>query len=395
MSLLFATLQEFTLFLKIVLWIAVPLTVIALTIATILHYRRKRIRGNAVDPDPVEQLSESGLMALHSDAEARPSATDTETLNAEAVPDWLASADPANKSLLKKYEHEIRYFREKNHSLEEDFRRLEDKYETLMAKAYRGDKPGNEQILTELRNENRDYKKQIDQLRQQLEELKTNPPADKHESPYMTGSSAVSPEQDAAAPAEQNYLRDLVEEEKLHISFLQQQLDQRIRSFHEMEHQLNEAVANLEKAHTDLSETRDQLSTAEEMIEAKNMETEQQRKIIEGYLDQIRQRDETIGAKTEYITHLEKSIAELQAHHNHSLHLLNATSNEVSELNDQLSARSEQILDLQTRLEENNRFLARLKEQIVTAIDNEETVQPEAEPARGQETILQPQASFS
>ena len=41
-TLLLVSLYEFKLFLQIVLWIAIPGTILAIVITTILHYRRKK-----------------------------------------------------------------------------------------------------------------------------------------------------------------------------------------------------------------------------------------------------------------------------------------------------------------------------------------------------------------
>lgn len=402
MFLFFATLQEFTLFLKIVLWIAVPITVVSLTIATILHYRRKRRRAAEGELEAPLEGEETAAANVEADiapviAPAVAGVTTTET---SSLPDWLASSDPDNKTLVKKYEHELRYFREKNHSLEEDYRNLEYKYETLLAKAYRGEKSESDELLNSIRKENSEYRNQVTGLKDQLSQLevahaellKTSGTA--HAS---AGNNAITADGQLteAKGSEQKYLRDLVEEEKLHISFLQQQLDQRIRSYHEMEEQVNEMSEKVAQMKSEIVTSTESLSLAEETIEAKNMETEQQRKVIEGYLEQIRHKEETIGAKTEYISHLEKSIAELQEHHNQSLHLLNATSQEVSELADQLTERSAQVADLQEKLTRNNGFLNQLKAQIVDQIEPEEAPLSTHPVDKQSRPEFQPQESFS
>lgn len=193
MFLLFATLQEFTLFLKIVLWIAVPVTIIALLITTILHYRRKKRNRDTVLPYP---QYETDLPV---------------SLTGDAVPDWLASADPENISLLKKYEREIRYFKEKNHTQEEDFRRLEEKYETLLSKAYRGDKTGNENIVTDLQKETREYKQKIVELQKALEQAQEV--AEQDQKQQLTRDIQAENNSETNHTAEQDYLRDMVEEE--------------------------------------------------------------------------------------------------------------------------------------------------------------------------------------
>lgn len=352
MFLLFATLQEFTLFLQIVLWIAVPVTIIALLITTILHYRRKKKNRDTILPYPE-----------HGNDLSVP-------LTGDEVPDWLASANPENISLLKKYEREIRYFKEKNHAQEEDFRRLEEKYETLLSKAYRGDKTGNENIVADLQKETREYKQKIVELQKALEQAKETAEHDQKEP--VTKEIQSENNSENTPTAEQDYLRDMVEEEKQHISFLQQQLEQRIRSYHEMEHQLRSLSEEMIKKDQLLTEKEEQLTTAEQVIEAKNMETEQHLKKIEGYLNEIRLKEETIDSKTASILQLEKSLEELQNHHNQSLHLLNSSNNTVTELHDQLAQQTNKTAELEEKLERANRFLGKLHDEILGNMEAKE-----------------------
>src|SRR5688572_10993579 len=151
LTLLLVSLYEFKLFLQIVLWIAIPGTILAIVITTILHYRRKKRL--ALEPEPEFAGPASLLMSSGEIGQ---------------LPDWLASGNPENTNLLKKYEREIRRYREDYNNLEQDFRALEEKYGDLLNKAYHNDQSGNE-AMDRLHQEIKGYKLKIAQLQQAIE----------------------------------------------------------------------------------------------------------------------------------------------------------------------------------------------------------------------------------
>lgn len=154
MSLLLVSLYEFKQFLQIVLWIALPGTLIAISLTTYLHYRKKKRQANLDMGYPEDH----GLQLVMA------SSTDKEPVG--VLPDWLASSDPDNTSLLKKYEQEIRRYKENYSILEQDFRELEDRYADLRTKAYKTDKGEETSLIPQLQKEIKEHKKKITQLQQ-------------------------------------------------------------------------------------------------------------------------------------------------------------------------------------------------------------------------------------
>src|SRR5206468_8161527 len=97
----------------------------------------------------------------------------TETSN-QPAPDWLVSGtNPDNQPLIKKYEQEVRRYRENYATLEQDFRELEGKYADLMNKAYSSEKQTGDDTA-HLAQEIIGYKLKVSQLQQALDEAQSS-----------------------------------------------------------------------------------------------------------------------------------------------------------------------------------------------------------------------------
>ena len=125
---LLVSMYELKQFLQIVLWIAIPGTILAFLVTTFFHYKRKKRNAEGGEPAFMEGQGVHTVVAT-------PTA---ETTN--QVPDWIGSANPDNQPLIKKYEQEVRRYRENYATLEQDFRALEEKYSDLLNKAYSTEK---------------------------------------------------------------------------------------------------------------------------------------------------------------------------------------------------------------------------------------------------------------
>lgn len=231
LSNLLVSLYEFKQFLQIVLWIAIPATVISVLITVFLHYRR---RNKKFLLEPVYQ--ENGLQLAMSNEPG-------------TLPDWLASSNPDNATLLKKYEREVRKYREDYAILEQDFKQLEEKYADLLNKAYQSggkDDAQSERLQQEIKN----YKLKITQLQQALEQQQPHEvsggersgDADQQMTELRQLIAQLKEENTGLSHklAEQDYLQDIVDEKKLQTDFLQNQLEQRIKSYHHLELQVAE-----------------------------------------------------------------------------------------------------------------------------------------------------------
>ncbi|HUP12787.1 MAG TPA: hypothetical protein VM187_11255, partial [Niastella sp.] len=161
---LLVSMYEFKQFLQIVLWIAIPGTIIAFMVTTFFHYKRKKRIAEGGEPAYMENGG------FHTVVATEPNGNNQN----QVVPDWLVSGtNPDNQPLIKKYEQEVRRYRENYATLEQDFRELEGKYSDLLNKAYSTEKQTddtNNRIQLEING----YKLKVSQLQQALETAQEN-----------------------------------------------------------------------------------------------------------------------------------------------------------------------------------------------------------------------------
>jgi hypothetical protein len=98
-------------------------------------------------------------------------------------------------------------------------------------------------------------------------------------------------------------LQDIVDEQKTHVRFLQQQLESRIKAFHDLEYQFRDKAANLERMTLSYEHLRHQLDDAEAAASVLRIEKD------------------ALAAR---VTRLEISLTELQAQHSRALKLFDS-----------------------------------------------------------------------
>jgi hypothetical protein len=230
MCLLLVSLYEFGQFLRILLWISVPLVILSMLITTWLHYRRKRrvpeelllslsgVKAGQIglEPGPV------GTPALLEFA-AEISGNGQEPLEESAQPLEETAAEPmldaeqqekVYKGILwmkEKYEQYRDMADRRYEQLKEQLTRTETKYQELLEAASRnaGTASGDSGVTGSHPGE-------------PVRGTATPDGA------VATGEAGVVDVEKASYP-------DLLEEKNRQIAFLQQQLDQRIKNFHQAE----------------------------------------------------------------------------------------------------------------------------------------------------------------
>lgn len=429
MSLLLVSLYEFKQFLQIVLWIAVPLTVIAVGMTVYLHYRRRKKPAGTENDHPLNP-SEWTLALAGSSSGADP-------VSSDALPDWLASSNPDNINLLKKYEAEVRRYKEDYATLKEDYKELEFKYEDLRNKAYNGKQPADEKPLSvqekeKLQQQLREAeqavvnaKAEIEKLQtcfsQQLEEMGSQHRQEKeqlvadlaslradHESlqnkyaAFLQPSANASVTSDAVAidaqrlqlleqllakAEEENnvlknkinegeYLQDLAQEKKLQVDFLQQQLEQRIRNFHQLERKADEAA-------THLREMKDKSSSFEYRIQVLSEElTEKQHEVAKIQEEatewrataQISQQEQQVQQgqleeKTLLVNQLESSLRNMQEEHEALRHDIDSRQQVMDSLKDDLLKEQQKAKEFESKLELSSNLLVRIYSELARSLN--------------------------
>jgi chromosome segregation ATPase len=336
LTLLLVSLYEFKQFLQIVLWIAIPGTIIAIVLTTVLHYRRKKQLHDAPElADETRLLVSGGDMGQ--------------------LPDWLASGNPGNSSLLKKYESEVRRYKENYNTLEQDFRALEEKYADLLNKAYHNDQSGNEAI-DKLHHEIKGYKLKIAQLQQAV---------DYRENGEGENNAGINPmevhdlriklsqfEQENAVLKERleetQYIHDVLQEKKMQTEFLQQQLEQRIRSYHQLEKQTSGSSAELA-----------QLKASAEEFDSKE----------QALLVDLEQKQEAIRTQVEHIQKLESGLDELHQQQTSLQSIIDEKQEAINKLEATVDGEQQKIQELENKLELSNQLFARIYAELSRSFD--------------------------
>jgi chromosome segregation ATPase len=402
MSLLLVSLYEFKQFLQIVLWIAVPLTVIAVGMTVYLHYRRRKKPVGTVHDHPLDPSEWTLALAG--------SSSGTDPVSSEALPDWLASSNPDNINLLKKYEAEVRRYKEDYATLKEDYKELEFKYEDLLNKAYNGRQSGaddkafsaqeKEKLQQQLREAEQalvNAKAEIASLRADHESLQ-NKYAALLQQPAANGSipsdaGAIDAqrlqllEQLLAKAEEENntlrnkinegeYLQDLAQEKKLQVDFLQQQLEQRIKTFHQLERKADEAATHLREMKDKSTSFEYRIQVLSEELTGKQHEVA---KIQEEATEwrataQISQQEQQVQQgqleeKTLLVNQLESSLRNMQEEHEALRIDIDSRQQVMDSLKDDLLKEQQKAKELESKLELSSNLLVRIYSELARSLN--------------------------
>lgn len=404
---LLVSLYEFTQFLQIVLWIAVPATVIAIGLTVFLHYRRKKKQaslGLAFQEDKAwgEPLvpNPAAAVQVHSTVHEQP----------EAMPDWLASTNPDNTPLLKKYEHEVRRYRENYALLEQDFRELEEKYTDLRNKAYHTDKTTDTTLVAQLQQDIKAYQEKISHLQQVAirqaepdagtqaalqhlrQDLQQREAENNRLQQLLIANQAVADEGkpvDERLQAlqqlleqteserkllrekldEQDYLPDVLDEKKTEITFLQQQLEQRIKSYHTLEHQANASMAQVGELQQTIAGLEQQAQTLHAELQARQTQGDAWQKDLAESRQQALEQRQQLEAGNHQVGQLELELGQLKI----SQEALQAEMTEkqaiVSALQDEVAREKQKTADLGVQLDRSSQLLMRIYSELSRSID--------------------------
>ncbi|MBO9632407.1 MAG: hypothetical protein J7578_04770 [Chitinophagaceae bacterium] len=431
--LLLVSLYEFKQFLQIVLWIAVPLTVVAVGMTIYLHYRRRKKPADT-DAEPLD-VSTFRLALAGSSPGSDPVPSD-------ALPDWLASSNPDNTSLLKKYEAEVRKYREDYAVLKEDYKELEFKYEDLRNKAYNGKQvdKGEEKPLSasekeklqqqlrdaglavvnakaeieklqtcfsqqveELGSQHRQEKEQLvadlaalrqehDQLQAQFAALQQQPAAENHQTiPSDAGNVdaqrlSLLEELLAKAEVENNalknrinegeYLQDLAQEKKLQVDFLQQQLEQRIKNYHQLERKADEAAMHLREMKEKSDQFEFRIQVLSEELTEKQQEVVKIQDEATGWraTAQINQQENQaqqhqLEERALLVNQLESSIREMQEEQELLRGDIDSRQQVMDSLKEDLLKEQQKAKELESKLELSSNLLVRIYSELARSLN--------------------------
>jgi len=266
-------LYELGQFLRIFLWISLPMMTIALLVTTYFHYRRRRgpqaglvfsVDGYSLSTGDPEDLA-SGL-SLTSPAAAEWAGNARETATSNVDVEWKEGADPDEIHNDNMYRG-ILWMKEKY----ERYRDLADKrYDALREELDRAEKRYQD-LLAGL-----EEKKAAQALAGPVGRGTNTVGEAGMGDGSNDGGPGVASEVESGSEAEKAIVRDIIEEKNRQIHFLQNQLEQRIKSYHQLEYQGRDDRGRLE-------ETEKKYTAAQEALEEKQRSGEEK----DGRLDEM------------------------------------------------------------------------------------------------------------
>ncbi len=289
-------------FLQILLWISIPALLIAMLITTLIHFNKKRKKSKTGD----EQSGMSEIIPMPN----------------ELVP--IISSFNSKKEVNEFIKH-ISRSQAKYIAMRKDFEKLSEKYHRLQTEIHQRTiknetmehlHPDLQQTIREqvdtIRQQHELEKKELmtelNQLNSSFENLeRDNSNLREQLSAYSQGGTGLTAtiqkweeEKNELKKriAEQEYLRDVIEEKKSQISFLQQQLEQRIKNHHMVEQQFRELGIKLMEAR--------------EELEIKQQSNKEFQSVVHDKEQEIIFLKEMVQSRSEQGVQMEAKIKELQ-----------------------------------------------------------------------------------
>jgi chromosome segregation ATPase len=343
-------------FLQIFLWISIPAFLIGMLITTLTHYSNKR-----------KKQKESKQPFIFED-DASYAGYDEVSL----IPLALQASDQETKKIMNYLSFSTaRYI-----AMQKDFKFLTEKYQQLQAnKSYINqnletkNNDTMETIHTDLQQipgqqidlirqqqheiEKRELLAELDQLTVSYENLeKDNNSLREQLNVYCengTGfTSMIQKWEEEKAElkrriSEQEYLKDVLDEKKQQIAFLQQQLEQRIKNHHLVEQQFRELGIKFMEAN--------------EKLEIKEQSDKEFQAAVHDKEQEIILLKEALQSATAKAAQLETTIKEWQEQHSKFSFELEEKNNLVSDLHAQLAEANEAKIKLEERLERSQTFI--------------------------------------
>jgi chromosome segregation ATPase len=339
-----ASLIVFLNFLQIFLWISIPAFLIGLLITTVIHYNNKRKK---------QKESEQSLI-FESDVSLTPFNLQGNDQETKKIMNYLSFSN-------------ARYI-----AIQKDFKVLTEKYQQLHGNLYQNSETKNKETMETIHTDLQQLSyQQIDSIRQQHEiekkellaeldqltvsfenlEKDNNSLLDQLNVYCENGTGFTSmiqkwEEEKAELKkriSEQEYLKDVLDEKKQQIVFLQQQLEQRIKNHHLVEQQFRELGIKFMEANEKL-EIKEQ---AGKEFQAAAHDKEQEIILLK----------EILQSATANAAQLEATIKELQDQNSSFSFELGEKNKLISDLQAQLADANETKIKLEERLERSQTFI--------------------------------------
>lgn len=351
-----ASLVIFLQFLQILLWIGIPALIIAMLITTVVHYRNKKRKSKNEKEQRLIFENDGGAYSGYDDFSLLPQGV------------YLPGSQHEVKGII----HHLFHSKARYMAIRKDFEILNRKYQRLHVHIHQDSETIKNKTMETIQTDmQQTLHEQIESIKQQHEiekkELYTElmqltgayENLEKDNNSLRDQLIAYSSDENKTTAiiqkweeekaelkrriSEKEYLKDVLEEKKLQIGFLQQQLEQRIKNHHLVEQQFRELGIKFMEVKEEL-EIKQQ---TEKDFQAGIHEKDQEIVFLK----------EKMQSKTDQTAALEASLkTALEQNENFSL-TVESNSKLIGSLHEQLSVSNEIKKELERKLERNNALL--------------------------------------
>lgn len=375
-----ALLIEFAKFLKIISWIVLPVLLATVLITVFIHYRRRK----------KQKAEDTGI-----DEKIFPASPEHDGNDGTAG----AYVYFDHSGLIRQYKNKLSYNHAKYAALKQDFEKLELKYTAVidsgLIQPFNNEKNTKmentiEQLQTRILALTEDYNADKRELTARLEQLDRSYKSLEAENESLLEQinmqTATDDEKEIIVNrwkeensvlrnqlGEQQYLRDLVEEKKAQIEFLQNQVEQRLKNYHLAEQQRGEIYTELEKLRQNRAVEMEAIKSE---LNASQVSNNKLKISVEEIEKQLEEKQQFVISKLDQITYLENVLQELREQNE----MLNASvadnADRVAVLQQQLEDEQSRSGMLEQRLVSNRQLLHRLYKEFSTCIEEESLESP-------------------
>lgn len=351
-----ASLAIFSQFLQILFWIGIPALIISMLITTVIHYRNKKRKSKNEKEQRLLFKNDGGSYSGYDDFSLVPQEV------------YLPGSEHEVKGII----HHLFHSKARYMAIRKDFEILNRKYQRLHVHIHQDSETINNKTMETIQTDmNQTLHEQIESIRQQHEFEKKELYAEltqltrayenleKDNNSLRDQLVAYSSDENKATAviqkweeekaelkkriSEQEYLKDVLEEKKLQISFLQQQLEQRIKNHHLVEQQFRELGIKFMEVKEELEIKQQTEKEFQSGVHEKDQEI--------GFLKEM------IQSKTEHAAQLEASLKTAQEQNGNFSLVVEGNSKLIGNLHEQLAVSNEIRKELERKLERNNALL--------------------------------------
>ena len=361
-------------FLQILLWIGIPAFIIAMLITTLIHYKNKRKKAKKQDEQLV-MIEKDRSFSGYDDFSLIPPGF------------YLPGSNQEVKGII----HQLFHSKARYIAIRKDFELLSEKYQQLHVNVHQHSGTIKNKTMETIHIDmQQTLQEQIENLKQQheaerkelyaeltqlteafenlerdnnsLQEQLLAYSSDENKTTAVIQKWELEKAELKKRISEQEYLKEVLEEKKIQISFLQQQLEQRIKNHHLVEQQFRDLGMKFMEV--------------KEELEIKQQTEKEFQIALQDKEQEIALLNETIRSKSDHGSQLEASLKSLEEQNGLFSLVIQDNNKLISDLEEKVAAGNEQKNELEKKLEKNNTLLKGFHRKLSDVFEEEATTSP-------------------